>query len=97
VPPGFVLTTAGVARLDDGSIRSEVLEAYRRLGEGPVAVRSSAVAEDLAEASFAGQQSTFLNVSGAEDLLRAVEACAASISAERAVAYRAALGFGEQA
>jgi pyruvate,water dikinase len=53
-----------------------------------VAVRSSATAEDLPEASFAGQQETFLNVTGTEDLLEAVRGCYASLFTDRAIAYR---------
>ncbi|MFZ5822037.1 MAG: PEP/pyruvate-binding domain-containing protein [Chloroflexota bacterium] len=59
-------------------------------GEGkPVAVRSSATAEDLPEASFAGQQETFLNIRGEADLLEAVKKCWASLWTARAIAYRA--------
>ncbi|MBE0684288.1 MAG: hypothetical protein IH589_20480 [Anaerolineales bacterium] len=54
----------------------------------PVAVRSSATAEDLPEASFAGQQETFLNIRGADDLLDAVKKCWASLWTARAIAYR---------
>ena len=54
----------------DPRLGNVILEAYRWLGGGPVAVRSSATAEDLADASFAGQQDTFLNVEGDEALLR---------------------------
>src|SRR5215217_754783 len=54
-------------------------EAYRRLGEGPVAVRSSATAEDLPEAAFAGQQETFLNISDEQALLDSVRRCWASL------------------
>ena len=74
-------------------IEREIVSAYRQLGEGPVAVRSSATAEDLPEASFAGQQSTFLNVVGAENVVRAVQACWASLFEARAVFYRAQGGF----
>ncbi len=70
----------------------DVAEAIRRcygeLGEGHVAVRSSATAEDLPEASFAGQQSTFLNVNGAENVVKAVQACWASLFEGRAIFYR---------
>jgi pyruvate,water dikinase len=58
-----------------------------------VAVRSSATAEDLPEASFAGQQETFLNVSGADDLLDACRGCFASLFTDRAIAYREEKGF----
>ncbi len=74
-------------------IAAEIMEAYRELGEGPVAVRSSATAEDLPEASFAGQQSTFLNVVGAENVVRAVQACWASLFEGRAIFYREEAGY----
>lgn len=70
-------------------ITDSVLEAYRQLGSNAVAVRSSATAEDLAEATFAGQQETFLNVVGEQALLEAVRACWASLWSERAISYRA--------
>ncbi|MBN9493657.1 phosphoenolpyruvate synthase [bacterium] len=76
-----------------GHVADEIKEAYRALGEGPVAVRSSATAEDLPEASFAGQQSTFLNVVGAENVVRAVQACWASLFEARAVFYRVENNF----
>ena len=69
-------------------------EAYRALGNSaPVAVRSSATAEDLPSASFAGQQDTYLNVVGEEPLLEAVRRCWASLWTDRAVSYRAANGI----
>ncbi len=58
-----------------------------------VAVRSSATAEDLPEASFAGQQETFLNISGEEELLEACRRCYASLFTDRAIAYREEKGF----
>ncbi len=71
-------------------LRAILIERYRRLGpQTPVAVRSSATAEDLAYASFAGQQDTFLNVIGPDALLEAVRRCWASLWTERAVSYRA--------
>lgn len=70
------------------SIAEEALSAYRQLG-GAVAVRSSATAEDLPGAAFAGQQETFLNVLGEQALLEAVKACWISLWSERAVLYRA--------
>jgi pyruvate,water dikinase len=76
-----------------GEIAAEIRRAYRELGEGPVAVRSSATAEDLAEASFAGQQSTFLNVIGEENVVAAVRACWASLFEARAIFYREHSGF----
>ena len=69
-------------------VADEVRGAYRALGSPPVAVRSSATAEDLPDASFAGQQDTILGVSGEDALLDAVRKCWASLWNERAVAYR---------
>jgi rifampicin phosphotransferase len=70
-----------------------ILSAYRSLGAPAVAVRSSATAEDLPGASFAGQQATLLNVHGEDELLRAVRHCWASLWSARAIAYRERLGF----
>ena len=67
----------------------EILEAYNQLRSAAVAVRSSATAEDLPEAAFAGQQETLLNVVGEQALLAAVRACWASLWSERAILYRA--------
>jgi pyruvate,water dikinase len=78
-------------------IAKAIVDAYREGGEGPVAVRSSATAEDLAEASFAGQQETFLNIEGAAEVVRAVQKCWASLFEARAVHYRATAGFGQLA
>jgi pyruvate, water dikinase len=77
-----------------------ILAAYRRLrSEYPdgmtVAVRSSATAEDLPGASFAGQHETFLNVSGEAQLLDSVRRCFASLFKDRAIAYRAELGIDQ--
>jgi pyruvate,water dikinase len=83
---GEVLRTAPVPEL----VVRAALEAYTAFGGGLVAVRSSATAEDLPGASFAGQQDTYLNVEGDEALLDAVRRCWASLWNERAVAYRAA-------
>ena len=92
VPAGFCLTTNAYRQ---GEIPERVvLEAYRSLGGGPVAVRSSATAEDLPEASFAGQQDTYLNVSGEAELLAAIANCWDSLDNERASSYRASLGIG---
>lgn len=71
----------------------KIKEAYQKMGEGLVAVRSSATAEDLPEASFAGQQRTFLNVSGEEDVVAAVHGCWASLFEARAIFYREQQGF----
>jgi rifampicin phosphotransferase len=69
--------------------------AYRAFGGGKVAVRSSATAEDLPGASFAGQQDTYLGVEGDDALLDAIRRCWASLWNERAVAYRAANGIDD--
>ena len=72
----------------------EIIEAYRKLSAEnktknlDVAVRSSATAEDLPDASFAGQQETYLNVTGEKDLLLAVKKCIASLFTDRAISYR---------
>ncbi|WP_129114850.1 phosphoenolpyruvate synthase [Halegenticoccus tardaugens] len=84
-------------------VRDEVVEAYRSVDGDPdsdsaadggafVAVRSSATAEDLPDASFAGQQETFLNVTE-KDLLRRVKECWASLFSQRAIYYRNRQGF----
>jgi pyruvate, water dikinase len=72
--------------------RAEIAAAYERLGGGPVAVRSSACSEDSETASFAGQQETYLDVSGPEDVCRRVVECWASFFSERALFYRARKG-----
>src|SRR5215208_2573222 len=77
----------------------EIRSSYEKLDEDPetaVAVRSSATAEDLAGASFAGQQETFLNVRGAEALMQAVKNCWASLWTARAMAYRARQGISPE-
>ena len=83
------------------SVREEIIAAYTQLleagsSEGQVAVRSSAVAEDLASASFAGQQETYLYVSGAENLLAAVKSCWTSLWAPRAISYRRRFWAGRE-
>ena len=76
-----------------------ILSAYRQLSASyktanlHVAVRSSATAEDLPDASFAGQQETFLNISGETELLLAVKKCIASLFTNRAISYRVDKGF----
>ncbi len=76
---------------------AEVLgAAYLALGSPPVAVRSSATAEDLPDLSFAGQQETYLNVIGAPALLKAVVACWSSLWTARAIGYRARNGVGQR-
>jgi pyruvate,water dikinase len=83
---------------DTAPLREQILEAYRRLereaGAGvAVAVRSSATAEDLPTASFAGQHESFLNVRGPKDLFEACRRCFASIFTDRAISYRIDNGF----
>ncbi|TDC65562.1 pyruvate, water dikinase [Micromonospora sp. KC207] len=86
VPPGFCVTTEAYR---SGVIpQAEIVDAYERLGGGPVAVRSSATAEDLPDASFAGQQDTVLDVTGTAELIAAIEKCRGSLHGARAVAYR---------
>jgi pyruvate,water dikinase len=99
VPPGFVVALPGATL--DRAARPAVVAAYRRLGERcgvadpPVAVRSSAVDEDGAGASFAGQHDTFLNVSGADQLWWAIARCVSSFAGERALAYRRRAGLAD--
>lgn len=84
------------ANLPD-DLRQEIEQAYVALGgtDGPVdvAVRSSATAEDLPDASFAGQQETYLNVQGIESLLSMCRRCFASLFTDRAISYRIDKGF----
>ena len=83
---------AGVA-LPKG-MKEEILEAYTELHGDPVAVRSSATAEDLKFASFAGQQSTFLNIKNGRQLLLAIKRCWASLFNTNAIYYRESYGLG---
>ncbi len=81
------------------SLRALIAAAYTRLrtsaGTLPaVAVRSSATAEDLPSASFAGQQETYLNINGVAELLEATQRCFASLFTDRAISYRSDKGFG---
>ena len=86
-----------------GDLSSAICAAYRELGataghaDLAVAVRSSATAEDLPEASFAGQQESFLNIAGEEALLSACRRCYASLFTDRAIAYRQAQGIDDGA
>ncbi|HEY4969605.1 MAG TPA: PEP/pyruvate-binding domain-containing protein, partial [Steroidobacteraceae bacterium] len=96
---GWMLTTPFPKRLHD-----EILEAWRKMGKdsgGPdefaVAVRSSATAEDLPEASFAGQQETFLNVRGEKHLMACVHEVYASLFNDRAISYRVHNNFDHSA
>ena len=81
-------------------LRQAIVEAYRKMEEeyGPdvdVAVRSSATAEDLPDASFAGQQETFLNIRGVDALIENCRKCFASLFTNRAISYRHDKGFGQ--
>ena len=79
------------------AIEAEIRQRLQQLGdEDCYAVRSSATAEDLAEASFAGQQDTYLNISGAEAILAAIRQCWASLFNERAILYRMQNGFDQR-
>ncbi|MDP9982536.1 pyruvate,water dikinase [Pseudarthrobacter oxydans] len=101
--PGLArLAAAARALVLAADIPADVAEAvraaYTALGpDAPVAVRSSATAEDLPFASFAGQQDTFLNVVGADAVLAAVRQCWASLWTDRAVSYRATHGISPAA
>ncbi|MBT8508138.1 phosphoenolpyruvate synthase [Methanomicrobiaceae archaeon CYW5] len=78
-------------------LREKIISAYGSMGEGViVAVRSSATAEDLPDASFAGQQETYLNIKGDANLLEAVQMCWASLYGARAIYYRAKQGFDDR-
>jgi pyruvate, water dikinase len=93
VPPGFAVTTAAYERDD---IAAAVGEAYAKLGrhvgraDPPVAVRSSAIAEDMPDASFAGVQDTYLWICGLDAVLDGVRRCWASFHNPEAIAYREA-------
>ena len=111
VPQGFCVTTdaylfstQNLPEQNANSIKdlalapelvAEIYGAYENLQPATVAVRSSATAEDLAEASFAGQQDTFLNVKS-DELLDALKACWASLWSERATAYRETQGIADE-
>lgn len=109
VPEGFVLTTASYDlfmnsnKFTDESTKKEVAsgELPEKLKDmiresyhgGRVAVRSSATGEDLPDASFAGQQDTYLNVYGEQAVLEAVVSCYSSLFNQRAISYRKRMGF----
>jgi pyruvate,water dikinase len=96
VPPGFAVTTAAYERDDIGVAVGEAYAELGRqvgLGEPPVAVRSSAIAEDMPDASFAGVQDTYLWMCGLEAVLDGIRRCWASFHNAEAVAYREAHGI----
>src|SRR5215831_4550609 len=86
VPPGFVVTVAGCETKDEDVLKNEIEAALKELS-GPFAVRSSACAEDLEDASFAGQYETFLNLTGPPAVFEAFRRCLSSASADRVSAY----------
>lgn len=99
VPAGFCITSAAYRRHTadgiDSSLTDELNTAYRELGSGVVAVRSSATAEDGAVTSFAGQQETILGVEGEQALREAVERCWQSLNSDRSKAYREKQGISD--
>ncbi|MDQ0756217.1 PEP/pyruvate-binding domain-containing protein [Arthrobacter sp. B3I4] len=94
--PGATIRAAIAAVRMPDPLRGAVREAYRSHCEGAVAVRSSATAEDLPGATFAGQQDTFLNIVGDAALFHAVSGCWASLWTDRAIAYRHQRGIGPE-
>ncbi|MDD4300504.1 MAG: phosphoenolpyruvate synthase [Methanomicrobium sp.] len=79
------------------SLKKNIRESYTKMGENVVvAVRSSATAEDLPDASFAGQQETYLNIKGEKDLFEAIQKCWASLYGARAIYYRSKQGFDDR-
>ncbi|MFZ3382912.1 MAG: PEP/pyruvate-binding domain-containing protein, partial [Candidatus Methanoperedens sp.] len=89
-----ILMDAKMPQDIDNSIRSKYREMCKKEGnEVFVAVRSSATAEDLPDASFAGQQDTFLNMKGEQNVIDAVKKCWASLYGARAIYYRVKQGF----
>ncbi|MFW5693186.1 MAG: PEP/pyruvate-binding domain-containing protein, partial [Thermoguttaceae bacterium] len=99
VPDGFVISTVAHhhAQQNGGqlpdALAAEIAAAYRDLGSPPVAVRSSATAEDLADASMAGQYETLLGVSGEQELIEAVKRCWQSAGSDRLQSYLAEQGI----
>ena len=77
-------------------LEQDILSAYRAIGSPAVAVRSSATAEDLPDASFAGQQRTVLDVQGPAALLEAVRSCWAGLWTPQAIAYREQTGTPQE-
>lgn len=78
-------------------VENEIKECYMALGDNPrVAIRSSATAEDLEDASFAGQQETYLNIRGIDNVFRKVLECYASLWGDRAISYRKNAGYSDQ-
>src|SRR5919106_2979086 len=110
VPAGFVITADACGELTGhaeltgemvsgaplpAGLREQIVAALAHLGGGPVAVRSSATAEDLPDASFAGQYESFLDVDGLEAICDAVRRCVAAAHSDRVAAYRAVADAAE--
>ena len=95
VPPGFVVTDDAFT-LPDRAFDAAITVAVAELGDGPFAVRSSAAAEDLADASYAGLYETFLNVP-AEQVPAAVRRCHAAATAPQVTAYQRTRAVGHTA
>ena len=93
---GVAIRASVEAAAMPADIQAAIADAYTALGSGPVAVRSSATAEDLPGAAFAGQQDTYLNIIGEAAVLDAVRRCWGSLWTDRAIAYRDRIGI-EQA
>jgi pyruvate,water dikinase len=92
VPPGFAISTSAGEELTD-TLRRDIATRYTGLGDDvAVAVRSSALGEDSAEATFAGQQDTYLWVRGVDAICAAVQKCWASLYSVEAVTYRERFG-----
>ncbi len=91
---GLILNASMPKELEDEIAKAyQELSKFYKLKNADVAVRSSATAEDLPTASFAGQQETYLNISGEKELLLSVKKCMASLFTDRAIAYREEKGF----
>ncbi|MFN8583762.1 MAG: PEP/pyruvate-binding domain-containing protein [Dehalococcoidia bacterium] len=102
VPPGFAVTAMESGSVLDAALEAAIRTAYRDLVLRtrnplvPVAVRSSAIDEDGAGASFAGQHDTFLNVRGEDAVIDAIERCSRSASADVALEYRRQHGLSSE-
>jgi len=100
VPGGFAVTTSAYCAARGGElpadVRDAIVSAYRGMAAPVVAVRSSATAEDLADASMAGQYETFLDVEGEDAVVEAVGKCWASLDSERVGAYLAEHGIDRE-
>lgn len=91
-----VKTMVATAKMPE-AIKKDIVAAYKKMGvKTVVAVRSSATAEDLPDASFAGQQDTYLNILGEKDVLEAIQRCWASLYTARAIYYRSKNGFDDR-